>query len=299
MTRSIFAHLLIICCVIFTKPIFAQNDAFQVQLATISKEANGTVGIGIMDLKTGETTIQHGAHKFPMQSVFKFPLAMAVLDQVDKGKLSLTQKVKITKEDLLPKTHSPMKDKYPTGNVDLTVADLLSYTVSESDNITCDILFRLAGGTKVVNDYIHKLGVKNIEIVADEQEMAKGWDVQYKNFSTPGAMLQLLSAFYKGEKLSKASSDYLWKIMVAGPTGANRIKSQLPKNTIVAHKTGTSGKNENGIYAATNDVGIVKLPGGKDFAIVVFVSDSDADIETRELAIAKITKAAAEHFSSK
>ncbi|CAG5068413.1 Extended-spectrum beta-lactamase PER-1 [Dyadobacter sp. CECT 9623] len=299
MPRSIYAYLLIICCIFFTSPIFAQNNTFKTELATISKEANGTVGIGIMDLKTGKTAIQHGDHKFPMQSVFKFPLAMAVLDQVDKGKITLTQKVRITKEDLLPKTHSPMKDKYPEGNIDLTVADLLSYTVSESDNIACDLLFKLAGGTKVVNDYVHKLGVKNIEIVANEEEMTKGWDIQYKNFSTPGAMLQLLSVFYKGKNLSKASSDYLWKIMIAGPTGANRIKSQLPENTIVAHKTGTSGKNEKGTFAATNDVGIVKLPGGKDLAIVVFVSDSNADIEKRELVIAKVAKAAAEHFPSK
>jgi beta-lactamase class A len=290
---------LLVCCVAFTNSFAQKNEAFTAELVTISKEANGIVGIGILNLKSGERIVLNGDRQFPMQSVFKFPLAMAVLDQVDKGKLSLNQKVRITPADLLPKTHSPMKDKYPEGNVDLTLAELLSYTVSESDNIACDILFKIVGGTKLVNDYIHKVGVKGMAIVATEEEMTKGWNVQYTNFSTPAAMLRLLDVFYKGKNLSKTSNEFLWKIMVEGPTGAKRIKSQLPGNSIVAHKTGTSSGNAEGVYAATNDVGVVKLPNGNDFAIVVFVSDAKSPIETRELVIAKIAQAAAAHFSSK
>jgi len=65
----------------------------------------------------------------------------------------------------------------------------------------------------------------------------------------------------------------------------------LPKTTVVAHKTGTSGSRE-GVTAATNDIGIIYLPNGKDFAIAVFVSDSPADEKTRDAVIARIAKAA-------
>jgi beta-lactamase class A len=78
--------------------------------------------------------------------------------------------------------------------------------------------------------------------------------------------------------------------MIESTPGAKRLKRLLPAGTIVAHKTGTSG-TEKGITAATNDIGIITLPGGKHLAIAVFVSDSPADDATREGVIARIAKA--------
>ena len=64
----------------------------------------------------------------------------------------------------------------------------------------------------------------------------------------------------------------------------------MPKTAVVAHKTGSSGSN-NGITAATNDIGIVTLPNGQHLAIAVYVSDSPTDLVTREKVIAQIAKA--------
>ena len=65
-----------------------------------------------------------------MQSVYKFHLALAVLADVDQGKLSMDQKVFIRKEELIPDTLSPMADKYPNGDIELTIGELLFHTVS-------------------------------------------------------------------------------------------------------------------------------------------------------------------------
>ena len=112
----------------------------------------------------------------------------------------MNQKCHLTKEDVQLKTYSPLRDKYPEGNVDVTIADLLTYTVSLSDNNACDILFKLAGGPKPVQKYVHGLGVKDIAIVANEEEMAQDWDVQYTNWCQPAAMLQLLDDFLQRKK---------------------------------------------------------------------------------------------------
>lgn len=290
---------ILVLLLLFPTLIFAQQAKLRSEIETISKQANGIVGVGIMDLKTRETLLINQDHKFPMQSTFKFPLAMAVLDLVDKGKYKLDQKIHVTKSQLDPDTHSPMRDKRPGQDFDITIGELLSYSVSESDNNACDILFELAGGTKKVNDYIHALGVKDIAILATEREMKAGWNVQYTNFARPSAYLQLLEMVYKGKALSKSSHDFLWKILVAGPTGLKRIKGLLPEGTVVAHKTGTSGTNDKGVAAATNDLGIIKLKNKKDIAVVVFVSDAAAKIETRELVIAQIAKAAADYYGGK
>lgn len=290
------AFRILVFAMLFPTIALAQLSGLKPAIEAIGKEAKGIVGVGIMDLKTRETLLINEDHKFPMQSTFKFPLAIAVLDLVDKGKLKLDQKIHIGKAQLDQHTHSPMRDKHPDQDFDITIGELLGYSVSESDNNACDILFELAGGTKKVNDYIHSLGVKGIEIVATEKEMKAGWHVQYTNFAHPSAYLQLLEIVHQRKYLSRSSHDFLWKCLVEGPTGLKRIKGELPNGTVVAHKTGTSGTNDKGITAATNDVGIVRLPNGKDIAIVVFVSDAATDLATRESVIARIANAAWNYY---
>ncbi|HEY9045747.1 MAG TPA: class A beta-lactamase, subclass A2, partial [Ohtaekwangia sp.] len=267
------------------------------EIAEIARSLNAKVGVAVMHLEKKDTVSYQGAQHLVMQSVFKFPLAMAVLHEVDRGKLSLEQKIHITQKDMLPNTWSPMAVKYPQGNADVTLRDLLMYTVSLSDNNTCDMLFRLLGGPKSIDRYVHSLGVKNIAIAATEDEMHQAWDVQYTNWCEPTAMLEILNIFFQQKALSKSSTEELWKWMVESPTGLKRIKALLPANTIVAHKTGTGGTNDKGINGAINDAGIITLPNGQHVALVVFITDAADGDEKTEAAIARIGKAVYDHYS--
>jgi beta-lactamase class A len=270
---------------------FGQQAALRQQIAGVIGASRSDVGVSVLHLEKGDTLSVNGKKHYPMQSVYKFPLAMAVLHQVDGGKLSLQQKIRLTRRDLLPDTWSPLRDKYPEANVDVTLEEILRYTVSMSDNNGCDVLFRLLGGTRPVDAYVRSLGVRGIAVAATEEEMHRAWDVQFTNWSEPAAMTALLKVFYQRKHLSEASSDLLWKLMVETSTGPDRIKGLLPAGTVVAHKTGTSDTNAQGIAAATNDAGIVTLPNGEHFAIVVYVANSPADAKTREATIARITRA--------
>src|SRR5664280_1161110 len=167
---------------------FAFEDSLKTKIEHIVDHASGKVGVAILGIENYDTIIINGSGKFPMQSVFKFPLALALLNQVDKGIFSLEQKIHLNKEDLLPDTWSPLRKKYPDGGVDITLDELLTVTVSQSDNNGCDKLFRLIGGTEKVEQYIHGLGITEIAIVATEAEMHKDWLIQYCNWSSPAAM---------------------------------------------------------------------------------------------------------------
>ena len=109
-------------------------------------------------------------------------------------------------------------------------------------------------------------------------------------------MLSLLKLFYARKILSAGSHDFLWKVLVEATTGQNRLKKLLPAGTVVAHKTGTSGINEQGLTGAVNDVGFIALPTGKFMAISVFVSNSTESTETNEHLIAAIAHAAYTYF---
>jgi beta-lactamase class A len=162
--------------------------AFKTQIKKISRAARGHVGAAVMLVETGEAISVHGDQHFPMQSVYKFPIGMAVLHDVDAGRVKLDQNVRVGKGDLLPAGfHSPIRDTYPRGNVDLTVRELLRFMVAESDGTASDVLLRLTGGPERVNQYLSDLGVHDVTVATSEMEMSRGPDMQYRNWATPSA----------------------------------------------------------------------------------------------------------------
>jgi beta-lactamase class A len=261
------------------------------QMEKISLDAQGKVGASVMLLETNESVSFNGDQKFPMQSVYKFPIGMCVLNQVDKGALKLDQKVRVGKSDLVPpKAGSPIRDKYPNG-VELSLRELLRYMMIESDGTASDVLLHLVGGAGRVNAYLQDLGISEIVVATTEREMTTGEEVQYRNWATPDAAVALLRAFYEGRGLSAKSRTLLLQLMTDSTTGPHRLKGELPAGTVVAHKTGTSGTVE-GLTRATNDIGIITLPDGRHLIIAVFVSDSKAQTAAREGVIARIARAA-------
>lgn len=291
--------LTLLILLFLSQPGYCQLEKLRKNIATITNSKNATVGVSVLNLSNGDTLTFNKTHHFPMQSVYKFHLALAVLNQIDKGKFSLNQNILVKKTDLLPNLYSPMREKYPEGNVNLPLSEILKYTVAQSDNSACDLLFRLIGGPQIVNQYIHKIGVKEVNIVAPEEEMQKDWQVQYTNWSTPIAATQLLQKFYQRKLLSKNSQEFLWKTMTETTTGPNKIRGLLPKEAVVAHKTGFSGKNDKGLTGATNDIGIIILPNGQKVAIALFVSNSTETEIVNEHIMAEITKVVWDEYLGK
>ena len=268
----------------------AQTSSLRATLDSIAGGIHAKVGVAVYGIESPDTLTVGGGGRYPMQSVFKFPLAVAVLHAVDQGKLSLGQKVHIRKKDLLPNTWSPLRQKYPGGNVDVTLDEIIRSTVAQSDNNGCDLLFRMMGGPAAVNRYIHSLGVTDIAIVNTEAEMHRDDRAQYRNWCAPGAMALLLKKFYRGEVLAHATTAYLREVMEGTTTGPRRIKGLLPEGTVVAHKTGSSGVYGD-IVPATNDVGVITLPDGRHLALVVFVTDAHEPEVTCEDAIGRVARA--------
>ncbi|MGN8070256.1 class A beta-lactamase, subclass A2 [Mucilaginibacter sp. 22184] len=274
----------------------AQTNSLRSRVTEIAKEGKGTVAVSILNLDTRDTLSYNGHAHLPMQSVMKFSIAITVLHEIDKGRFKLDQLIHVDKSDYYD-TYSPLRDKHLAGNFDITIRELLSYMVSLSDNVACDILLKTLGGIDKVNTYIHSIGVPNIAFKANEYQMAQSWDVQYTNWAEVNGLTHLLDLAFKPNFLSPASHAYLWKIMRETSTGPNQIKGLLPAGTVVYHKTGKSGTNKQGITAATNDIGIITLTNGKQLAIAVFVSDSPVDQTTRESIISRIARAAYDEAS--
>src|ERR1051325_665925 len=85
----------------------------QNQFEKIAPAAKGRVGVAVQLLESGETASLHGDEHFPMHSVYKVPIAMAVLERVDRGELKLDQLVKVEPGGFVRTgMHIPVRDKY-------------------------------------------------------------------------------------------------------------------------------------------------------------------------------------------
>ena len=110
--------------------------------------------------------------------------------------------------------------------------------------------------------------------------------------ATPAAFADLLQKLWLGKTLTEKSTALLIDIMLRCETGKGRIRAGVPRGTRLAHKTGTLQP------FATNDVGIVYLPGNSGHLIVaVFLRESTKTNAEEERVIAEVAKAAHSAFA--
>jgi len=258
-------------------------------LDSLAGQVPGKVGIAIRPAGGRETIGIHLDERFPMQSVYKLPIVMTVLDEADRGKLSLERPIRIRHGDIAP-VHSPIREQYPDGNVNFSIRQLARAAIVESDGTASDVLLDVVSTGKV-RSYLRRLEIDSMVVATSEKEMAKDLRAQYRNWSTPRAAVALLEALDHDDALAKTSRSLLLGWLTETTIGPDRLRGGLPAGTKVAHKTGTD-RTVDGITRATNDVGLVTLPDGTKLAIAVFVADSPADLTTREGAIAAVAKVA-------
>jgi beta-lactamase class A len=255
--------------------------------------AGGTVGFAALDLATGRSFGRHEGDPFPMQSVFKLPVAIEVLRQVDAKKLDLSRVVALEAADRRggPGTLITVPSKK-------TVRELLEAMIITSDNTAADKLLSLVGGPGVVDARVRSLGVDHVTIRYTELDLGASGPQRHDNTATPAAIVALLAKVARHELgLSTASAALLDEVLLKVTTGAQRIKGGVPPGTPVAHKTGMSDTRD-GKTDATNDVGLITLPNGHRVAVAVFVHASPADLATRERTIARIARAAYDTFNT-
>lgn len=99
----------------------------QEQLRRMVADKKAQVGIAVIVDGSDTLTVNNDV-RYPMMSVFKFHQALAVADVCGQRGVSFDTLVHIRPDDLRPDTYSPLRDKYPEGNLSLSVGELLKYS---------------------------------------------------------------------------------------------------------------------------------------------------------------------------
>lgn len=276
-------------------------DELTDRIEKIASSIDATVGVSAIDLTTGRRFALRGDERFPMASVYKFPIALAVLKKVSSGELSLDQTVTITPKEFAP-GHSPLAKSAAGKALTLELGRLVVLSLGESDNTAADALLRIAGGPEAVTRYIRFIGITAMDVsrsekamAADMKKLGSKFDDDERDTATPNAMAMLLRQFdARADGLGSASRNFVIDIMRHSKTGDRRIRAGVPAGADVYEKTGTAP----GII---NDAGFVKSPDGSHrMVVVIFTKGAKKSSEkAREDAVAGIARAIYDDFTTR
>jgi beta-lactamase class A len=259
----------------------------------------------------------------------KLLVGMAVLEQVDQGRMKLDDPVLVRKQDLSLYVQPIANLVNKQGEYRTTIGDLIRRAVVDSDSAATDILIAKLGGPAKVQDFLDRKGVKNVRLDRDERHLQTEivgitWKPEFvdaklldeaiskvpkeertkahlfyqrdpRDTATPRGMTQLLRMLADGKLLKPASTAWLIDVMKQTVTFPDRLKAGAGPGWSVGHKTGSSGSYD-GLSVATNDVGLLIAPDGSMLAITVFLGDSRADAKEESSVMARISAAAVKHY---
>lgn len=293
--------------------------ALEGKLDALAERARpGTLGICVLDLRSGEQWCVNAGQAYPMMSVFKAPVAATVLAQIDHGDMSFDQTTSVIRGEL---GSGPIRDQFHGDRMTFTVRQLLTAAVSNSDNTAVNTLIKLVGGPAVVTSFLRTHGIEGMRVDMDEAEIGRVFDnlgpdgqapanetsveedqrlqrgykaflADPRNRSTPDAAAMFLRKLWRNELVSPASTRHLIKLMYE-QTVPRRIRAGLPVDIRFADKCGTSYTLD-GVTAAYNDIGILTWPDGRAVIVAAFLSASHASKDERDAIFAELGRAITE-----
>jgi beta-lactamase class A len=283
----------------------------------------GDAGISVRDIDEGWVVAWEGDSPRPQQSVSKFWVAIAVMDAVDRGRLSLSDPVTVTRSDLTV-FHQPIRALVGKDGYRTTIGELLRGAMTRSDNTCNDVLLWRVGGPAGINRMLSDKGVAGVKFGPGERQLqartaglewrpewAGGWgflqaraamtyearDKALRRYladpidgaSANGVTLGL-SLLAQGKLLSARSTASLLTLMRSSKTGPLRLKSGLRPGWTLAHKTGT-GQDLGTLSTGYNDVGLLVAPDGHRYAVSVMIASTRQPIPVRMRLMGDVTRA--------
>lgn len=262
----------------------SQLDA---QVFALADGSGGRIGVAAIDLSTGRTVTVLGDTPFPMASTSKIAIASTFLDAVDHGRLSLSGSYPLM-VPVKSKKYSSVVAPVRAGSM-MTGQQLIERSLIHSDNSATDALLAAVGGPPAVNRWLRATGNTGLHLdrdiatlVRDDGEYDPARMIDSRDSATPKAMAQLLSGIYQGRWLTANSRAFLLATMEQCVTGKRRMRSQLPGDVVVAHKTGT-------LSNTSSDVGLIQTSDGRVYAVAIYVTGQGGHAG-RDAKIAAITR---------
>lgn len=266
MRYTLTAALLLVA---LAAPVHAQPDQraqltakFRARLAEIARTTDGVVGIGVIDLKSGEHFGVNDTLVFPQGSAIKIPLLIELFRQAETGTLSLEERVPVRAADQVGGTG--VSQWFGDGQSILSLRDLAVLMIVLSDNTATNVLIGKVG-MRAVNGTMASLQLGTIKLqrkMITPRESAIG----NENIASPAQAAELMRRIHVCDlPMSRARCDEVRRMLEIPKNG--EFPSSVPGSVRVAWKPGT-------VEGVGTSWGLFALPANP-YVLTVMVNYSD------------------------
>lgn len=267
-------------------PTSKARDASR-SLAEIEASVGGRIGVYALDTGSGRFLAHRPDERFALCSTFKLALVGAVLGDVERARLSLSERVNYGPKDLLE--HAPSTREHVAAGA-MTVEALAEATLTKSDNTAANLLLAKIGGPVGFTKFVRAQGDTVTRLDRNEPSLNENEAGDPRDTTSPKSMIHLMRRLLCDGALTAANRDRLVTWMRESKTGMDRIRAGLPPEWKAGDKTGT------GDGGAVNDIAIAWPPNRPPILIAVYATDSEAEMPVLAAMHARVAKLVAKEL---
>jgi beta-lactamase class A len=263
-------------------PSFAQGpeQRLAATIDRIEQDLDARVGLVIRDSGTDWSISHRADERFLMNSTFKSMLCGVVLHRVDAGEIDLDEQIAITGNDILD--YAPVTETMVDNT--MSVGELCHATIDMSDNTAANLLIDRTGGPQSVTAFLREIGDPVSRLDRHEPEVNTFTPGDPRDTTTPEAMAATMVTLLTGDALTPQSRTQLVDWMSGGGVTGALIRASTPEGWHVADKSGSGD-------VSRNIVAMVTPPDREPYFIAIFLSDAEADFDTRNAAVIELSEA--------
>ncbi|MEO7314480.1 MAG: serine hydrolase [Ginsengibacter sp.] len=257
-------------------------------LAEFAKQPSGEFAVAFKDISTGQEFLINAHERFHAASTMKTPIMIETFKQAAEGKFRLTDSMLIHNDFKsivdgstysLDSTEDSEKDIYGLIGKKMAIKDILFKMITKSSNLSTNLMVDFVGA-KNANKTMRSLGAKDIQVLRGVED-GKAYDLGLNNTVTAYDLMLIFEHLANGNVVSKKACDEMIEILEA-QYFRDIIPAKLPAGIRTATKTGS-------ITKICHDSGIVFLPGGKKY-VVVLLSKGIEDQRRATEVLASVSK---------
>lgn len=245
--------------------IYERKTSLSDAINTALLGTQGTYGVAVENLKTGESYFLNEHRTFEAGSLYKLWVMATVYSQIKDGVLSedniLSEDVPVLNEKFYI---TPEDAEQTEGKITLSVSDALNQMITVSDNYSALLLTEKIRLSRIASFLKDNELIESTVGTTGDDPTTTAYDVAL-----------FFKKLYKGELNEPQYSEKMLNLLKAQKLN-NKIPKYLPNGIVIAHKTGE-------IYGFSHDTGIVYTPNG-DYIIALFSESNDPSQAEERLA---------------
>ena len=277
--------LLCLYCICTCQPTLTKKEALEAKIISQIDSIKGDVAVAFLNLSdTTDILLINDVENFHAASTMKVPVMIELFKQKEAGKINLNDSILLVNEfksivDNSPYSMDITDDSddviYNKINTKVALKDLMNSMITVSSNLATNVLIEVVNAKKVTAT-MRNLGADKIVVLRGVEDQ-KAYDLGLSNSTTAKDLLIIMKAIATNKAGTEADCKTMVDILKDQKFN-EIIPFYLPKDVVVAHKTGS-------ITGVHHDAGIVYLSDGRTYVLVLLSKNlANFDLGTQQLA---------------